>query len=214
MLSGAAGRRVIEPNRWGTGPLRIRAIETVALRVPLARVFRGSKYQMDKRCTIITRVITEDGIVGEAYNGDEDEAQAAIRRIIHQELAPSLVGRDAVRCGRLLAGDAAEHLRHSARAQACDAGDGVCRQRDLGCGRQSAGHAALPAVGRLSRRAADHRHRRLLPPDQPGARRGDAAATGRLGLAGCKFKVGGATPAGRRGAFPRGARGGRGRASC
>ena len=50
---------------------------------------------MDTRCTIITRVLTDEGIIGEVYNGDEDEAQAAIRRIIHQELAPAVVGRDA-----------------------------------------------------------------------------------------------------------------------
>jgi L-alanine-DL-glutamate epimerase-like enolase superfamily enzyme len=56
--------------RWATVPLRIRAIETLGLRTPLARVFRGSKYRMDTRRTIITRVLTEEGIVGEAYNGD------------------------------------------------------------------------------------------------------------------------------------------------
>jgi len=67
---------------WGATPLRIREIETDALRVPLPRVFRGSRYKMDTRCTIITRVVTEEGIVGEAYIGDEDEAQAAIQRVI------------------------------------------------------------------------------------------------------------------------------------
>jgi D-galactarolactone cycloisomerase len=76
------------------GPLRIRAVETIPLRATLPRVFRGSKYQMSTRCTIITRVITEDGIVGEVYNGDEDETQASILRIIHQELAPAVSGRD------------------------------------------------------------------------------------------------------------------------
>jgi D-galactarolactone cycloisomerase len=74
--------------------LRIKAIETIGLRVPLARVFRGSHYQMTTRCTIITRVITDEGIVGEIYTGDEDETQAAIRRIIEDELAPLVVGRD------------------------------------------------------------------------------------------------------------------------
>jgi len=83
-----------EAHRWASAPLRIREIQTIGLRVPLARVFRGSKYQMDSRCTIITRVLTEEGIVGEAYNGDEDSAMAAIRRIIHNELAPVLIGRD------------------------------------------------------------------------------------------------------------------------
>ncbi len=53
--------------RWAIVPLRIRAIEPLGLRTPLARVFRASKYRMDTRRTIITRVLTEEGIVGEAY---------------------------------------------------------------------------------------------------------------------------------------------------
>ena len=75
-------------------PLRITAIETIPLRAPLPRTFRGSKYQMSTRCTIITRVLTDGGILGEAYNGDEDETQAAILRIIHDELAPAVTGLD------------------------------------------------------------------------------------------------------------------------
>src|SRR5919202_3261104 len=76
------------------GPLRIRAVETIPLRATLPRVFRGSKYQMSTRCTIITRVLTDGGILGEAYNGDEDETQAAILRIIQDELAPAVTGLD------------------------------------------------------------------------------------------------------------------------
>ena len=45
----------------------------------------GSRYRMTTRCTIITRVVTEEGIVGEAYTGDEDESQSAIIRIIQDE---------------------------------------------------------------------------------------------------------------------------------
>jgi L-alanine-DL-glutamate epimerase-like enolase superfamily enzyme len=49
---------------------------------------------MSTRCTIITRVVTEGGVIGEAYNGDEDETQATILRIIHDELAPAVMGLD------------------------------------------------------------------------------------------------------------------------
>jgi D-galactarolactone cycloisomerase len=77
------------------GSLRIRAIETMPLRAQLPRVFRGSKYQMSTRCTIVTRLVTEEGIVGQVYNGDEDETQGAILRIIHEELAPAVAGMDA-----------------------------------------------------------------------------------------------------------------------
>ena len=41
---------------------------------------------MRNRCTIITRVRTSEGIVGEAYNADEDEPlQSEIRAILHDE---------------------------------------------------------------------------------------------------------------------------------
>ena len=166
----APARQVPMPSPWSTAPLRIRAVETIALRVPLARVFRGSKYRMHTRCTIITRVLTEEGIVGEAYNGDEDEAQAAIRRIIHQELAPAIVGRDAFNgegCWEAMLPATFDILRErklATQAMACvDSAiwDAVGK---------ALGPAALPPVGRLPRRAADHRHRRLLRPHAPGAR--------------------------------------------
>jgi D-arabinonate dehydratase len=76
------------------GPLTIQKIETEALRIPLDQVYRGSKYSMDSRCTIITRVLTHQGVVGEVYTGDTDHEQAAILRIIHNELTPALAGMD------------------------------------------------------------------------------------------------------------------------
>jgi L-alanine-DL-glutamate epimerase-like enolase superfamily enzyme len=76
--------------------LRIRSIETVPVRVALARTYRGSYYQMPRRCTIVTRVVTEEGIVGEAYNADADEEQEVIVRIVNEELAPIVTGLDAM----------------------------------------------------------------------------------------------------------------------
>lgn len=75
--------------------LRIRSVETIPVRVTLSKLYRGSHYQMPRRCTIVTRVVTEEGIVGECYNADADEEQSVIVRIVHDELAPRLVGRDA-----------------------------------------------------------------------------------------------------------------------
>lgn len=72
----------------------IEAIETIAVRVPLDRIYQGSFYRMRARCTIITRVRTSDGVVGESYNADADEEQAEVVRIIGEELAPVLIGRD------------------------------------------------------------------------------------------------------------------------
>ncbi|MDX2138210.1 MAG: mandelate racemase/muconate lactonizing enzyme family protein [Chloroflexota bacterium] len=76
------------------GSLTIQAIETEAIRVPLNRVYRGSKYSMQNRCTIITRILTHQGVVGEVYTGDTDDEQHVILKIIHDELAPALVGKD------------------------------------------------------------------------------------------------------------------------
>lgn len=87
-----------------TPRLTISRIETIPVRVPLGRVYRGSHYQMTHRSTIVTRVYTEEGIVGEAYAGDEDAGLFEIDEIIHREIAPQLIGEDAMateRCWQL-----------------------------------------------------------------------------------------------------------------
>lgn len=76
------------------GPLTIQSIETTALRIPLNKVYRGSKYSMQNRCTIITRILTQQGVVGEVYTGDTDGEQDDVLAIIHNELAPALIGMD------------------------------------------------------------------------------------------------------------------------
>jgi D-galactarolactone cycloisomerase len=84
--------------------LTIRRIETVPLRVPLGRIYRGSFYEMTHRSTIVTRVYTDEGIVGEAYAGDEDAGLLEIDGIIHDEIAGQLIGCDAMaieRCWEL-----------------------------------------------------------------------------------------------------------------
>ena len=75
--------------------LVIEKIETVPIRVPLKQVYKGSYYEMGNRCTIITRIYTSGGIVGEIYNADADEEQAEIIRIIQDELAPRVIGLNA-----------------------------------------------------------------------------------------------------------------------
>ena len=73
----------------------ITRIETEQIRVPLERVYRGSHYKMTHRSTIITRIYTAGGLLGEAYAGDEDAGLAEIDGIIHEEIAPLLLGEDA-----------------------------------------------------------------------------------------------------------------------
>jgi D-arabinonate dehydratase len=173
--------------------LTIRAIEPTPLRVPLAREFRGSRYRMTTRCTIITRVVTDEGIVGEAYNGDEDESQPAIVRIIQEELAPALVGENAARI---------EHCWERMLPATFD----ILRERKLATAAIACVDSALwDAFGKalgvpLSLVWGGYRDR--LPIVAIGGYYGAAPAElakemesyRTLGLAGCKFKVGGATP--------------------
>ena len=79
----------------GTPDLTITRITTVPIRVPLDRVYQGSHYRMTHRSTIVIRVHTASGVVGEAYAGDEDAGLEQIDAIIHDEIAPKLIGEDA-----------------------------------------------------------------------------------------------------------------------
>jgi len=82
-------------------PLTIDRVETVPLRVPLGRVYRGSYYHMTHRSTLVTRVHMSNGIVGEAFVGDEDDTNAAIERVIHDEAFPRIAGEDALQVQRV-----------------------------------------------------------------------------------------------------------------
>ena len=111
--------------RWSDGPLTIRGIETIPIRVPLKKTYRGSAYQMTHRSTILTRLLTDQGIVGEAYVGDEDGALGTIIGIIHDEIEPVLLGQDAFcveRCwslSRPATYDILRDRRHGLVATAC-----------------------------------------------------------------------------------------------
>ncbi len=74
--------------------MKIERIEVIPIEVPLAQTFWGSKYSMSERATLITRIFTDCGIVGEIYNGDEVHTQHEIAKIITEELQPMLVGED------------------------------------------------------------------------------------------------------------------------
>jgi L-alanine-DL-glutamate epimerase-like enolase superfamily enzyme len=72
----------------------IEKIETIPIRVPLKHLYKGSYYKMRNRCTIITRITTSDGVIGESYNADTDEEQQEVLSIIHNEIAAIVVGMD------------------------------------------------------------------------------------------------------------------------
>jgi L-alanine-DL-glutamate epimerase-like enolase superfamily enzyme len=74
--------------------VRIERVEVIPLEVPLVRTFHGSYYSMSHRATLITRIHTDAGVVGECYNGDEIHTQLEIARIITDEIAPILAESD------------------------------------------------------------------------------------------------------------------------
>lgn len=173
--------------------LTIRRIETVPIRVPLGRVYRGSVYQMTHRSTIVTRVYTDEGVVGEAYAGDEDAGLMEIDAIIHNEIAPRLVGEDAMaieRCWEL-----ARPATHN-----------ILRDRRLGLVACACIDAALwDAVGKalgqpLWRLWGGYRSEIEMISvggyyDSPVSVEQEVAEMRDLGMAGMKFKVGGLAPA-------------------
>ena len=78
-----------------TDALTIAAIEVTPIVVPLVQEYRGNHYAMRNRATVLTRVVTKEGVVGEAYAGDEDSTFADIVGVIRNEIAPELIGENA-----------------------------------------------------------------------------------------------------------------------
>ncbi len=175
-------------------PLRITGVETVPMTAPLAREFRGSYYHMTHRATLVTRVRTADGIVGEAYVGDEEASLLDIEAIVHKEIAPRVTGLDALRT---------EQVWQAAYPATFD----ILRDRRLGLVALAAVDTAVwDAVGKalgqpLWRLWGGARDR--LPMIAIGGYYGEPLGSipeeiayyRDLGLAGIKFKVGGRSPA-------------------
>lgn len=172
--------------------LTIRRIETIPIRVPLGRVYRGSGYQMTHRSTLVTRVHTDEDVVGEAYAGDEDAGLLEIERIVGEEIAPRLEREDAF---------SVERCWERARPATYD----ILRDRRLGLVACACIDAAIwDAVGKALGQPLWRLwggYRRSLPMIAIGGYYGtgvsipdEIAALRELGLAGLKFKVGGLSP--------------------
>lgn len=172
--------------------LTIREIETIPIRVPLRQVYRGSFYQMTHRATILTRIHTEEGVVGEAFVGDEDHINDQIERVIRNEITPRLLGADAF---------ATERCWELARPATWD----ILRDRRIGLVACAAVDTAIwDAVGKaveqpLWRLWGGYRNR--VPVIWTGGYYNtdlsipaEMAAARNAGVAGMKFKVGGRSP--------------------
>jgi D-galactarolactone cycloisomerase len=177
-----------------TTGLTIESIETVPLIVPLAQEFRGSYYRMTHRATLIIRIQTAAGVVGEAYVGDEDKSLLEIEAIVQREIAPRLLGLDAMRTEQVW-------------AAAYPATFNILRDRRLGLVAVAGIDTAVwDAVGKalnqpLWRLWGGYRDRIPLIAiggyygEPLGSIPDEIAYYREAGLAGIKFKVGGRSPA-------------------
>ena len=176
-----------------TAPLKIERIEVIPLRIPLSRVFSGSHYSMRNRTTIITRVFTREGVVGECYNGDADDELEIIARIITDEITPLVVGTDAL---------AVEECWHAMLPVTFN----ILRDRNVGLQAMACVDSALwDVVGKVAGMplhrvwggGADSLPLNVIGGyyvDEPNAVEREGERDLEMGFRGCKFKVGGLTP--------------------
>ncbi|MFI6348552.1 mandelate racemase/muconate lactonizing enzyme family protein [Streptomyces sp. NPDC050560] len=174
---------------------RIERAEAVAVEVQLPATFLGSTYSVPTRNTVITRLHTDDGLVSQVYNGDPPSAARTIAHTVTEELLPALVGRSIFDHRALWAamGDRVRHMRDKAvgmQSVAClDTALWDLKGKALGTNVASllGGNAtSVPAMA-----IAGYYAEGKTLDDLAEEMRGLGAA----GVAGCKVKVGGRTPA-------------------
>jgi D-arabinonate dehydratase len=174
--------------------VKIDKIEAIAISIPLSRDFGGSTYQVTRRCTVVTRLYTAGGIIGQVYNGDNRDHGAEIVRLIHQALAPRVVGADIFET---------ERIWESMFALTHTSGDRKTLLEAIACVDCAVWDALGKALGKnVCALLGGYRNR--LPIISIGGYYRDGKTLAdigrememyrRAGMAGCKFKVGGMSP--------------------
>jgi D-arabinonate dehydratase len=74
--------------------MKITQVEIIPLERKLEQVFEGGTYRIANRNTIVTRITTDEGFVGQTFGGDEDTAQDKVVRCARDYFAPQLIGQD------------------------------------------------------------------------------------------------------------------------
>ena len=174
--------------------MRIEKIETIPVKIPLKRVFGGSQYSVPSRCTVITRLYTDDGVVSEVYNGDNRNHGPEICKIVQDELAPLVLGEDATAIERLWA--KMFPIAHTVRDRKVAMEAIACVDTALW---DVAGRSQGVSVSKLFGGCRDR-----MPIISIGGYYEDGVTLDdyrrememlkERGMAGCKFKVGGLTP--------------------
>ena len=74
--------------------MKITKIEVIPLVRKLEQVFPAALARIVNRDTLVTRIYTDEGLIGECFGGDEDHAQDKVVKVIRDYFAPLLVGLD------------------------------------------------------------------------------------------------------------------------
>lgn len=174
--------------------MKIHSVEAIAIDIPLRKNFGGSTYSVLKRCTVITRLRTRDGLASEVYNGDNREHSGEIARIIEDELLPLAKGMSIFEYERIW--EKMFALTHASR-------DRKTLLEAIACMDCAIWDLIGKALGRTVRELLGG-YRERLPIISiggyymPGKKLADfgkeVESYRKAGMAGCKFKVGGLAP--------------------
>jgi len=174
--------------------MKIHSVEAIAIDIPLKQNFGGSTYSVLKRCTVITRLRTRDGLASEVYNGDNREHSGEIARIIADELLPLVKGMSIFEYERIW--EKMFALTHASR-------DRKTLLEAIACMDCAIWDLIGKALGRTVRELLGG-YRERLPVISiggyymPGKKLADfgreVESYRKAGMAGCKFKVGGLSP--------------------
>lgn len=74
--------------------MKITDVNATWIWMPLEKPFHGGTYTISSRGTIVTRIFTDDGIIGEAFAGDHRTNGKEICILIEGELKKAIVGED------------------------------------------------------------------------------------------------------------------------
>src|SRR5579864_7067681 len=74
--------------------MKITNVEAIPLVRKLETPFEGGTYRIDNRYTLVTRIETDEGVVGQIFGGDEDHTQDQIVALIRKHFTPLLIGQD------------------------------------------------------------------------------------------------------------------------
>ncbi|WP_439589741.1 mandelate racemase/muconate lactonizing enzyme family protein [Hydrogenophaga sp.] len=177
---------------------RIQDVQVDLLSIPLPRDFRGSVYSVTNKMALLTTIRLDDGSTGISVNGEGDvETFRTALKIARDCMAPALIGEDPSSIGRLWAKCwrlTDTHWMPWQRAAAvravacmdCALWDLLGKRAGLPLARMWGGHRdRLPILAIAGQYVDGFAPHDYVP---------EMEELVELGLAGCKFKVGGLSP--------------------